>query len=114
MNGADHRHSLRKPLRVGAVLRVPRREPVLARTLDVGTEGIAVATASAFAFPSNSLCEVEFLLPLPGGGRFAARLRCRVVYAVLSAEHGVKVGLHFIEPTQEALIALGQHLHPRP
>lgn len=104
----DTRKTLRKPLLVPATVCLSGRTPLGVRTLDIGLDGLCIATA--VGVESNLKCNVEFALPLGKGGRVALALQARVVYNVLSQD-GFKVGLHFMTPAPDALAALGRYLH---
>lgn len=104
----DTRKTPRKILHVPGVVRWPARPALEVRTLDVGMDGLSLA--SSVAIPANLECTVEFLLPLHGADPAALSVRARVVYSVLSHDN-FKIGLRFLSLSADAQAALSRYQH---
>lgn len=61
----------------------------------------------AASLPSNTRCRLELGHGFgPDGEHRVLHLEARSVYAVFSASHGVKVGFHFLDPSEQDLATI--------
>ncbi len=102
----EQRKSIRRIYKAKAVLAMEGAEPVMARTTDVGANGVSVNVAVPVR--AGQACQLGFDL-MSDGAIVKINARARVQYCILS-QGEFKVGLEFLNLELAAMTALARFL----
>jgi hypothetical protein len=104
---SDQRNTSRKILKVKALLSVGGSEPQVARTLDVGADGVCLVLDAPL--PAGTVADVYFELFHEGQLR-PITARSKVQYCILS-NAGFKVGFQFVNLELSSMTILSKYMH---
>lgn len=103
----EQRASNRKVLKVKALLTMEGGETVMARTIDVGGDGLGLASDKAV--PQGAIGMVRFEL-FHGGKVQSIAIKAKVQYCILSNGE-YKVGFRFVNLELSAMAAISRYLN---
>lgn len=103
----EQRTSKRKILKVKALLMMEGADTVMARTLDVGGDGLCLLAPNAMK--SGAIGTVRFEI-FQDGKAISISARSRVQYCILSNGE-YKIGFQFVNLELSAMASLAKYLH---
>lgn len=103
----EQRVSPRKVLKVKALLTMEGGDTIMARTMDLGGDGLGLVTPKAV--PPGALGMVRFEL-FHGGKVQSIEIKAKVQYCILSNGE-FKVGFRFVNLQLSAMAAISRFLH---
>lgn len=103
----EQREGVRKVLKVKALLTLEDGETLMARTMDVGGDGLGLVTPKAV--PNGAVGMVRFEL-FHGGKVQSIAIKARAQYCILSNGE-FKVGFRFVNLELSAMAAISRFLH---
>ncbi len=110
MNGLpdfnEQRKSIRKVLKVKALVTVDGGAPFLARTLDLGGDGLCLVVPQRIA--QGAMAEVRFEL-FHAGKATPISVKTRAQYAILSSDE-YKVGFQFVNLELSSMASISRFL----
>lgn len=104
---SEQRGGVRKVLKVKALLTLENGETMVARTMDVGGDGLGLVTNKAV--PSGAVGMVRFELFHDGKSKSIA-IKAKAQYCILSNGE-FKVGFRFVNLELSAMAAISRFLH---
>lgn len=105
---AERRKFTRRALRVAATVTLSNAQTFQVRTLDIGLGGMAIV-ASANPKPGVTF-NIRLSVPL-GHEAEAFEAKVRVVHSIFSsAESGFKIGLKFVQASQESIAVTTKYI----
>jgi hypothetical protein len=104
---SDQRNTTRKILKVKALLSIDGNAPQVARTLDVGTDGVSLVLEHPLK--PGAVVDVYFEIFHDGKLR-PITARSKVQYCILS-NAGFKVGFQFVNLELSSMTMLTKYLH---
>jgi hypothetical protein len=91
--GEEQRQSIRKVMRVKAILQVDGAGTMAVRTMDIGTSGVGIS--SPHPLQTGQTGHVSFEMYFNGKIHLIGS-RVKVMYCIYSSSDGFKVGLQFV------------------
>jgi hypothetical protein len=103
---SEQRTSARKIVKVKAVVALEGQPPILARTMDVGANGVSLAVPGPL--PAGQIAQVTFGV-LVDGIATSINARSKVMYCILG-NNEFKVGFQFLSLELATMTALARFL----
>lgn len=104
----DQRQSIRKVLRIKALLAMDSKAPEQVRTLDIGDNGMCVSMP--YQLKPGSAGHISFVLFI-NGKEYAVGSRVRVAYSLYNSRDGFKSGLEFQNMDMPGTVAIGKYMN---
>lgn len=104
---SDQRNTVRKILKVRALLSIDGSEPLVARTLDVGADGVCLVLDNPL--PAGTVADLYFEIFHDGKLR-PITSRAKVQNCILS-NAGFKVGFQFLNLELASVTILSKYMH---
>ncbi|NML15796.1 PilZ domain-containing protein [Azohydromonas caseinilytica] len=107
--GLDRRQVDRKAFRSLGLLRLPSRQVLEVRTVDISVGGMGVV--APWNLQRDLCCDIRLRAPVMSAGMDFLVLRCRVAHSILSGKaDGFMIGLEFLDPPAAVLDVVRQYV----
>lgn len=105
--GVEQRQTPRKVMRVKTNFAIDGAHPMVVRSMDVGSNGMALSCP--MQIPQGANCFVAFDMFF-NGKTFSVATRAKVAYCIYSSHDGFKVGLQFVNIDLQSATAIARFL----